>query len=64
MTPGLFTNLFSCSVTEKENCEEDLREIRERISRLEIKYDSLYEILRDIKMSIEVIKIRLESSVR
>lgn len=56
---GLFTNLFSCSV--KESGNDELNDLRERINRLEIRYDSLYEILRDIKMSIEVIKIRLEN---
>ncbi len=53
-----FKNLFSCSSI--DNNENELDNIRERVIRLELKYDSLYQLLQDIKMSIEVVKIKLD----
>ena len=53
----LFSSIFTCN-SSKDN--DDLDDLKDRVSKLEIKYDNLYEILRDIKMNIEMIKMRMD----
>ncbi len=54
-------SLFTCN--SHDNGKDDngeIDELKDRISKLEIKYDMMFELLRDIKMSIEVIKIKVD----
>ncbi len=54
-----FKNLFSCSSIDN-NEQNELNEIRMRINNLELRYDNLHDLLREIRTSIEMIRMRLD----
>ncbi len=62
----IFKNIFACRSSDNINQEREERynvrfnSLENRIERLEIRNDSLQDLLRDIKTSIEMIKLRLD----
>ena len=62
----IFKNIFACRSSDNINQEREERynvrfnSLENRIERIEIRNDSLQDLLRDIKTSIEMIKLRLD----
>lgn len=55
----IFKNVFACRSSDNER-QDELVEIRTRINNLEMRYDNLHDLLREIRTSIEMIRLRLD----
>ena len=70
----IFKNIFGCSSKDNNYNEEmkhniqridgDVDTLRERVNRLEIKYDSVKDILNVIKMDIKLINMNIQNALQ
>ena len=70
----IFRNIFNCRSSDNLGNEEtrhniqridgDIDDIKERLNRLEVKYDSIRDILNVIKMDIKLINMNIQNALQ